>query len=222
MLRSGNLHNPRNEVSHRYASRNARRVTASEKAKHARAADEEVRAAEQAVANAQAQLKQIRAESKSNSSGRVRAPRARKSQPTESSTIDPYTDSQAHPIAYACAYTDVHATKASCRKSSTPQVPLNPSTSVDGGAVPDKTIPAPTLTTSEHATMQTRKRSGSTSLESDAPPKRLKLGPLKGWGVERDGVNMSAMEYAQKHWSEFKEEYPEMLAAILPDDMQVE
>ncbi|KAJ7852435.1 hypothetical protein B0H13DRAFT_1904603 [Mycena leptocephala] len=36
-----------------------------------------------------------------------------------------------------------------------------------------------------------RKCSGSTSLESDAPPKRLKLGPLKGWGIERDGVNMT-------------------------------
>ncbi|KAF7369629.1 hypothetical protein MVEN_00293900 [Mycena venus] len=74
MLQSGNLHNPRNEVSHRYASRNARCVTASEKAKHARAEDDEVRAAEQAVADAQAHLKQIRAEKKSNSSGRVSAP----------------------------------------------------------------------------------------------------------------------------------------------------
>jgi hypothetical protein len=25
------------------------------------------------------------------------------------------------------------------------------------------------------------------------------------------------MEYAQKHWSEFRDEYPEMLTAILPD-----
>jgi hypothetical protein len=58
-------------------------------------------------------------------------------------------------------------------------------------------------------------------LQSDAPPKRLKLGPLKGWGVERDGVNMSAIEYAQKHWNEFQEEYPEMLTTILPDDIQV-
>ncbi|KAJ7294099.1 hypothetical protein C8J57DRAFT_1704671 [Mycena rebaudengoi] len=32
-----------------------------------------------------------------------------------------------------------------------------------------------------------RKCSGSMSLESDVPPKRLKLGPLKGWGVEKDG-----------------------------------
>jgi hypothetical protein len=54
-------------------------------------------------------------------------------------------------------------------------------------------------------------------LESDVPPKRLRLGPLKGWGIERDGVNMSAVEYAQKHWSEVRDEYPEMLPAILPD-----
>ncbi|KAJ7934257.1 hypothetical protein B0H13DRAFT_1855428 [Mycena leptocephala] len=68
-----------------------------------------------------------------------------------------------------------------------------------------------------NAQQASRKRSGSTSLESDAPPKRLRLGPLKGWGIERDGVNMSAVEYAQKHWSEFRDEYLEMLPAILPD-----
>ncbi|KAJ7842913.1 hypothetical protein B0H13DRAFT_1909595 [Mycena leptocephala] len=79
------------------------------------------------------------------------------------------------------------------------------------------TTQASIIGTSERATSPSRKRSGSTSLESDAPPKRLKLGPLKGWGIERDGVNMSAVEYAQKHWSEFRDECPEMLTAILPD-----
>ncbi|KAJ7277709.1 hypothetical protein C8J57DRAFT_1222507 [Mycena rebaudengoi] len=39
-----------------------------------------------------------------------------------------------------------------------------------------------------------RKCSGSMSLESDVPPKHLKLGPLKGWGVKRDGVSMSVVE----------------------------
>ncbi|KAJ7847994.1 hypothetical protein B0H14DRAFT_2583216 [Mycena olivaceomarginata] len=68
-----------------------------------------------------------------------------------------------------------------------------------------------TVATSEHATRPVRKRSGSMSLQSDAPPKRLKLGPLKGWGVERDGIKMRAIEYAQKHWNEFQEEYPEMM-----------
>ncbi|KAJ6487309.1 hypothetical protein DFH09DRAFT_1339546 [Mycena vulgaris] len=184
MLQSGNLHNPRNEVSHRYSSRNVRRVNATEKAKYARAADEEVQAAEQAVADAQPQLKQIRAESKSNSSGRVRAPRARKSQPTQSN--------------------DHGATKDSHRKCSTVQVPSNASTSVDNGTVPDETMPASILTTSEHATRPVLKRSGSTSLESDAPPKRVKLGHLKGWGIERDGVDMSAVEYAQATGASFK------------------
>ncbi|KAJ7823855.1 hypothetical protein B0H14DRAFT_2597609 [Mycena olivaceomarginata] len=70
---------------------------------------------------------------------------------------------------------------------------------------------ASTVATSEHATRPVRKRSGSMSLQSDAPPKRLKLGPLKGWGVERDGIKMRAIEYAQKHWNEFQEEYPEMM-----------
>jgi hypothetical protein len=46
-------------------------------------------------------------------------------------------------------------------------------------------------------------------------------GSLKGWGVERDGVIMGAIEYAQKHWNEFREEYPEMPSAIPPDDIQV-
>lgn len=71
----------------------------------ARVIDEEVQAAEQAVADAQARLKQIRADSKvcvfltyfpvshnvqSNSSGRVRAPHSRKSQPTKSSAMNSY------------------------------------------------------------------------------------------------------------------------------------
>jgi len=72
---------------------------------------------------------------------------------------------------------------------------------------------------SKRATRPARKRSGSTYLEPDAPPKRLRLGPLKEWGVERDGVNISAIEYAQKHWSEFQDEYPEMLPSILADDV---
>ena len=33
---------------------------------------------------------------------------------------------------------------------------------------------------------------------------------------------MSAVEYTQKHWSKFQDEYTEMLTAILPDDTQVE
>ncbi|KAJ6595184.1 hypothetical protein DFH09DRAFT_1073005 [Mycena vulgaris] len=87
-----------------------------------------------------------------------------------------------------------------------------------GGSGPECST-AQVSTLSEHATRPSRKRSGSTSLESDTPPKRLKLGPLKGWGVERDGVNISAVEYAQKHWSEFQDEYPEILPSILPDDL---
>jgi hypothetical protein len=38
----------------------------------------------------------------------------------------------------------------------------------------------------------------------------------------RDGVSMTAVEYAQKHWSEFREECPEVMAYILPEDIQVE
>ncbi|KAJ7133039.1 hypothetical protein C8R44DRAFT_870489 [Mycena epipterygia] len=61
MIQSGNLHNPRNEVCHRYENRNARHVHATEKAKQTRVEGEELRAAEEAVAAAQAYLKQIRA-----------------------------------------------------------------------------------------------------------------------------------------------------------------
>ncbi|KAJ7784902.1 hypothetical protein DFH07DRAFT_763516 [Mycena maculata] len=90
-------------------------------------------------------------------------------------------------------------TKDSRRKGSTAQNPLNESTPSANGGAPDETIPvSTTLTISEQATTPVRKRSGSISLESDVPPKRLKLGPLKGWGIEKDGVNMSAVEYAQK------------------------
>ncbi|KAJ7271783.1 hypothetical protein C8J57DRAFT_1319647 [Mycena rebaudengoi] len=121
--------------------------------------DEEVQAAEQAVADAQARLKQIRAESKSNSSGRVRAPHSRKRQPTKS-------------------------------------IPLNASSPAGNRTVENELMPASTSTTSEPPTRPVRKH---------VPPKRLKLGPLKGWGVERDGVSMSVVEYAQKHWSEFRE-----------------
>ncbi|KAJ7787311.1 hypothetical protein B0H14DRAFT_3505704 [Mycena olivaceomarginata] len=116
-LQSENL----NEVSDR-SSRNACRVTATEKAKHARTADEKVQTAEQVLVDVQA--------------------------------------------------------------------------AGTGG------IELSALNT-EEASRPKRKRSGSASLQSDEPPKRLKLGPLKGWGVKRNGVIMSALEYAQNHWSEF-------------------
>jgi hypothetical protein len=52
------------------------------------------------------------------------------------------------------------------------------------------------------------------------PRKRLKLGPLKGWGIQRDGVEMSAIDYAQNYWDEFKEEYPEYVKAVLLADSE--
>ncbi|KAJ7789226.1 hypothetical protein B0H14DRAFT_2627435 [Mycena olivaceomarginata] len=159
-------------------------VTAAgdERAEHARAADEEVQAAEQAVTDAQAQLKQIWAESKMITA----LPR----------------------ILVANAL----------RLKVCFVIPLeNASTSVDNGTVPDEMIPGVTTSLgyllktyhelelwqlqpslpSEYATRPVRKRSGYTSLESDVPPKRLKHGPLKGWGIERDGVDMIAVEYAE-------------------------
>ncbi|KAJ7865921.1 hypothetical protein B0H14DRAFT_3442728 [Mycena olivaceomarginata] len=54
-----------------------------------------------------------------------------------------------------------------------------------------------------------------TEIQAHPPRKRLKLGPLKGWGVQRDGVSLSAADYAQKYWDEFKEEYPEYVKAVL-------
>ncbi|KAJ7874097.1 hypothetical protein B0H13DRAFT_1894717 [Mycena leptocephala] len=100
-----------------------------------------------------AHLKLKRAESKGNSSGRVRAPRFQKSHATE---------------------LDANGTKDCHRKSST-QAPSNVSTSASAGdvTVADKTI-------------------------RDAP---LNLGPLKGWGIEKDGISMSAVEYAQNVWN---------------------
>ncbi|KAJ6559387.1 hypothetical protein DFH09DRAFT_1483903 [Mycena vulgaris] len=198
MLQSGNLHNPRNEVSHRYANRNARQVHATAKAKQTRVEEDGLRAAEDAVAAAQAHLKQIRAEKNSNSSGRVRPPRPRKKQPTKSNNRG--------------------ATSDPPREGSTAPVHTNASGSVASVTGGDETIAASTLTP-ENAKGPARKRASSTSLESDAPPKRLKLALLRGWGVERDGANISATEYAQKHWSELQDEYPELLSSILGDDI---
>jgi hypothetical protein len=103
MIQSGNLHNPRNEVSHRYSNRNARQVHATEKAKQARAEDDDLQAAEKVFADVQAHLKLKRAESKvqwcflasflvshnmqGNSSGCVPAPPVRKTPATKSSAI---------------------------------------------------------------------------------------------------------------------------------------
>ncbi|KAJ7226440.1 hypothetical protein C8J57DRAFT_1252682 [Mycena rebaudengoi] len=101
----------------------------------------------------------------------------------------------------AHTHADDHgATKVSRRKYSTAQVPLNASMSASSETVRNEPIPASTATTSEPLTRPGHKCSGSMSLESDVPPKRLRLGPLKGWGVERDGVSMTAVEYSQKHW----------------------
>ncbi|KAJ6447887.1 hypothetical protein C8R45DRAFT_948297 [Mycena sanguinolenta] len=83
--------------------------------------------------------------------------------------------------------------------------------------VPAINIPSVTEEVNNAVTRPVRKRSDSASLQSDAPPKRLKLRPLK-----RSGMNMSATEYAEKHRREFQEEYPEILATILPHDIQVE
>jgi hypothetical protein len=35
-------------------------------------------------------------------------------------------------------------------------------------------------------------------------------------GVPRDGIAISAAEYAKNYWDEFKEEYPEYAKAVLP------
>ncbi|KAF8164600.1 hypothetical protein K438DRAFT_1775357 [Mycena galopus ATCC 62051] len=56
----------------------------------------------------------------------------------------------------------------------------------------------------------------STVIESQAPisaqpsRKRLNGGLLKGWGVQHDGVSLSAVDYSQNHWDEFKEEYSDL------------
>jgi hypothetical protein len=57
-----------------------------------------------------------------------------------------------------------------------------------------------------------------TATPAQPPRKRLKLGPLKGWGVQRDEIAISAADYAKNYWGEFKEEYPEYAKAVLPAD----
>ncbi|KAJ7814498.1 hypothetical protein B0H14DRAFT_2604102 [Mycena olivaceomarginata] len=60
-----------------------------------------------------------------------------------------------------------------------------------------------------------------TATPAQPPWKRLKLGSLKGWGVQRDGVGvaMSAANYTKNHWDEFKEEYLEYANAVLSADL---
>jgi hypothetical protein len=57
-----------------------------------------------------------------------------------------------------------------------------------------------------------------TEKPADTPRKRLKLDPLKGCGIQCDGVAMSAVNYAQNYWDEFEEEYLEYIKAVLLAD----
>ncbi|KAJ7359905.1 hypothetical protein DFH08DRAFT_801668 [Mycena albidolilacea] len=58
-----------------------------------------------------------------------------------------------------------------------------------------------------------------TPISAQPPQKRLNLGPLKGWGVQHDGVSLSTVEYAQNYQDKFNEEYPEYAKAVLPTDL---
>ncbi|KAJ7889307.1 hypothetical protein B0H14DRAFT_2561806 [Mycena olivaceomarginata] len=57
-----------------------------------------------------------------------------------------------------------------------------------------------------------------TPISAQPPQKQLNLGPLKGWGVQHDGVSLSTVYYAQNHRDKFNEEYPEYAKAVLPAD----
>ncbi|KAJ7618793.1 hypothetical protein FB45DRAFT_932474 [Roridomyces roridus] len=183
MIRSGNLHNPRNEVSHRYSHRNARHANATRKLQQARTEREELEDAEQALIDAQARLKLLRAEVKSNSSGR--APPARKGKKARSKLSDSNATTSkdsGHGVASqddAMVTNDVSAADAEPQASSS------------------------------------RKRAGSESVQVNAPPKRLKTGHLKGWGVDRLGVQISAVKFAEEHWDEFCADYPELVPLVL-------
>ncbi|KAK6966558.1 hypothetical protein R3P38DRAFT_3245838 [Favolaschia claudopus] len=77
-LATGNLKNNQNELVHRYASSSRRHAAAANKATKAQAADERVVALTNTKAQIDAELKQAKAEAKSNSSGRVRVRRPTK------------------------------------------------------------------------------------------------------------------------------------------------
>ncbi|KAF8124674.1 hypothetical protein K438DRAFT_1791536 [Mycena galopus ATCC 62051] len=185
---SGNVRNPRNDVVHRYNSRNKRSTWAAEKTRRAHADDEEFQIAKQNLAEAQAEQKVfffpltqngwwlINLQSKS--SGRVRVSRSRKCKRTSNSEQpEEPTDSS---VTAACVEHDASASVAAAGPS----------------------------TVSE----------SQTEKAAHLPRKRLERGPLKGVGVQRDGVSLSAADYAQKHWDEFKEEYLEYVKAVLLAD----
>ena len=58
-----------------------------------------------------------------------------------------------------------------------------------------------------------------TATPAQPPRKQLKLSPLKGLGVQRDGIAISAADYAKNYCDEFKEEYLEYAKAVLPADL---
>ncbi|KAJ7315707.1 hypothetical protein DFH08DRAFT_820279 [Mycena albidolilacea] len=58
-----------------------------------------------------------------------------------------------------------------------------------------------------------------TPISAQPPQKRLNLGPLKGWGVQHDGVSLSTVVYAQNYQDKFNKEYAEYAKAVLPTDL---
>ncbi|KAJ7347563.1 hypothetical protein DFH08DRAFT_809296 [Mycena albidolilacea] len=55
-----------------------------------------------------------------------------------------------------------------------------------------------------------------TPISAQPPQKRA---PLKGWGVQHDGVSLSTVDYTQNYQDKFNEEYPEYAKAVLPTDL---
>ncbi|KAJ7817140.1 hypothetical protein B0H13DRAFT_2292894 [Mycena leptocephala] len=102
------------------------------------------------------------------------------------------------------------ATKNCRRKASTTQAHSNVSTSASDVTVAEKTILGSTIGTSERAMSPSRKRSGSTSLESTVrcAPQASEAWPSEGVG-DRDGRRQVRRNMLR--------EYPEMRTVILPD-----
>ncbi|KAK7014829.1 hypothetical protein R3P38DRAFT_2997787 [Favolaschia claudopus] len=253
MMKTGNLHNERNEVSHRYVNRNTRNVNTAAKARAAQAKDDRVVAAQEAFKLAQAELKLAKAESNSNSSGRVRTRRKRTSgaatqvdaqgsDPIES-PADTALTGDAQPETALLTIENNTATVGS-PVDDVPMVPEGesglepPSLPAEGETEAASNVPEP-FGQDERTRRSTKRTSGRNAVHvdsepiasassagssrkrknsvavADVPPKRLKLGPLKNWGVVRNGEPMSAITFAQNHWSEFVDEYPEYVNSVL-------
>ncbi|KAJ7860356.1 hypothetical protein B0H13DRAFT_1900989 [Mycena leptocephala] len=150
--------------------------------------DDDLQAAENSktFADAQAHLKLKRAESKGNSSGHVRAPRFRKRHATELAPSNVSTSASA---------SDVTVADKTFRDIPWAETLLPRNTQKRSGSTSSVRFPRGKGRENLHFNLQ--KVSWDHRLAIPLVPPDLS----RGWGIEKDGISMSAVEYAQNVWN---------------------